>query len=267
MTPSGGSSVISAASGPSDANGVVTFTVKDTATQNVTYTATDTSVPVTIAQTAAVNFTPAAPAAPSGATSSASGTSSTAQGTATATNAGTTASATGIGGLTVAQYPSNPVAAPTFVSSGKYLDVAIAAGSSFTAVSISDCNLGTGNALEWFNPAANAGAGAWVPVSPTPVVTNGPPACLSVTLTSASSPTLAQLTGTVFGVAVTQAPPPPSGYWLVAADGGIFTHGDAAFLGSQGATHLNSPIVGMTSTPDGQRLLVGGRRRRDLHPR
>ncbi len=37
----------------------------------------------------------------------------------------------------------------------------------------------------------------------------------------------------------------------MAADGGIFTHGDAAFLGSEGATHLNSPIVGMTSTPDG----------------
>ncbi len=43
--------------------------------------------------------------------------------------------------------------------------------------------------------------------------------------------------------------PDGGGYWLVAADGGIFTHGDAAFLGSEGATHLNSPIVGMTSTP------------------
>ncbi len=41
------------------------------------------------------------------------------------------------------------------------------------------------------------------------------------------------------------------GYWLVASDGGIFTHGDAQFYGSQGSTVLNKPIVGMASTPDG----------------
>ena len=39
------------------------------------------------------------------------------------------------------------------------------------------------------------------------------------------------------------------GYWLVAADGGIFTFGDAPFDGSTGAIHLNRPIVGMASTP------------------
>ncbi|HUC04820.1 MAG TPA: hypothetical protein VL961_05435 [Acidimicrobiales bacterium] len=48
------------------------------------------------------------------------------------------------------------------------------------------------------------------------------------------------------------APPPTAGYWLAAADGGIFTHGNATYEGSQGATHLNSPIVGMASTPDGK---------------
>src|SRR5437899_1121767 len=42
-----------------------------------------------------------------------------------------------------------------------------------------------------------------------------------------------------------------SGYWLVARDGGIFTYGDAAFLGSMGGTHLNQPIVGIASTPSG----------------
>ena len=35
------------------------------------------------------------------------------------------------------------------------------------------------------------------------------------------------------------------GYWLVAADGGIFTFGDAQFYGSTGAIHLNQPIVAM----------------------
>ena len=41
------------------------------------------------------------------------------------------------------------------------------------------------------------------------------------------------------------------GYWLVAADGGIFSYGDARFAGSAGALALNAPIVGMAATPDG----------------
>jgi len=36
-----------------------------------------------------------------------------------------------------------------------------------------------------------------------------------------------------------------AGYWLVAADGGIFSYGDAPFLGSTGAIQLAQPIVGM----------------------
>ncbi len=42
------------------------------------------------------------------------------------------------------------------------------------------------------------------------------------------------------------------GYWLVAADGGIFAYGDAGFFGSHGGAPLNQPIVGMASTADGQ---------------
>ena len=50
-------------------------------------------------------------------------------------------------------------------------------------------------------------------------------------------------------------PPPPcgTGYWLVAADGGIFSFGlQAPFHGSTGAIRLNQPIVGMAATPDRQ---------------
>jgi hypothetical protein len=43
-----------------------------------------------------------------------------------------------------------------------------------------------------------------------------------------------------------------SGYSAVAADGGVFTFGDAAFYGSLGGNHLNSPIVGVAPTPDGK---------------
>ncbi|HSS10134.1 MAG TPA: hypothetical protein VLL25_09625, partial [Acidimicrobiales bacterium] len=50
------------------------------------------------------------------------------------------------------------------------------------------------------------------------------------------------------GIAAT---PSGGGYWLVAADGGVFTFGDAPFLGSLGGLRLNQPIVGMAAVPGG----------------
>ena len=44
---------------------------------------------------------------------------------------------------------------------------------------------------------------------------------------------------------------PTAGYWLTATDGGVFSFGTARFLGSTGNIRLNSPIVGMASTPAG----------------
>src|SRR5580704_4413304 len=41
------------------------------------------------------------------------------------------------------------------------------------------------------------------------------------------------------------------GYWLVGADGGIFTFGNAAYYGSTGNLLLNQPIVGLAAAPDG----------------
>jgi N-acetylmuramoyl-L-alanine amidase len=46
------------------------------------------------------------------------------------------------------------------------------------------------------------------------------------------------------------ADPRTGGYWLVAADGGVFAF-DAPYLGSTGALTLNSPVVGMAATIDG----------------
>jgi hypothetical protein len=37
---------------------------------------------------------------------------------------------------------------------------------------------------------------------------------------------------------------PPTGYWLAARDGGVFSYGAAGFHGSMGGTRLNAPIVG-----------------------
>ncbi len=46
-----------------------------------------------------------------------------------------------------------------------------------------------------------------------------------------------------------RAPGPPSGYWMAAADGGVFAFGDAPFYGSLGAIRLASPVVGIATTP------------------
>jgi peptidoglycan/xylan/chitin deacetylase (PgdA/CDA1 family) len=48
------------------------------------------------------------------------------------------------------------------------------------------------------------------------------------------------------------ADPAASGYWLAAADGGVFTFGDAGFHGSMGGVRLNQPVVGIAATPTGQ---------------
>jgi cell wall-associated NlpC family hydrolase len=46
--------------------------------------------------------------------------------------------------------------------------------------------------------------------------------------------------------------PDGNGYWLVGADGGVLTFGDAGYYGSTGALRLNRPIVAAATTPDGQ---------------
>ncbi len=45
--------------------------------------------------------------------------------------------------------------------------------------------------------------------------------------------------------------PDGGGYWEVAADGGVFSFGDARFFGSMGGMPLAQPVVGMAASPDG----------------
>jgi uncharacterized repeat protein (TIGR01451 family) len=135
------------------------------------------------------------PLPPSGTTSSASGTCASADTTCNATNDGTTVTGTGFGSFTLAQYSGDPVAAPSFSSAGEYLDVQVASGSSFSSLTIEDCNLNGGTSLQWWNGSA------WEAVSPESY-SAGPPVCVTATLSSTSTPTISDLTGTVFGVAL-----------------------------------------------------------------
>ena len=58
-----------------------------------------------------------------------------------------------------------------------------------------------------------------------------------------------QLRAGLVGIAGT---PSGKGYWLVAADGGIFSFGDARFHGSTGNRRLHQPIVGMAGAASGR---------------
>jgi hypothetical protein len=51
---------------------------------------------------------------------------------------------------------------------------------------------------------------------------------------------------------------PTPGYWLVGADGGVFSFGGAQFYGSMAQDPLNAPIVGIAATPDGKGYWLAG---------
>src|SRR5207248_1185933 len=57
------------------------------------------------------------------------------------------------------------------------------------------------------------------------------------------------LNAPVIGMTTT---PTGKGYWLLGADGGVFTFGDAKFAGSTGAMHLNAPIIAIAAPATGQ---------------
>jgi hypothetical protein len=54
------------------------------------------------------------------------------------------------------------------------------------------------------------------------------------------------------GVVAMASDPAGPGYWLAAADGGVFAFGRASFFGSTGDTKLNAPVVGIAATPRGR---------------
>ena len=131
------------------------------------------------------------------------GVSSSPTGAADATLGTTTATAIGVGTVNLLQYQADPVGAPTYVSTGVYLDDAASSGNTFGSEVLTDCDLNGGTSLMWWNPAANSGAGGWLPVvgDPGPTFTPGPPACATATLDATTSPTIDQLSGTVLGAA------------------------------------------------------------------
>ena len=112
---------------------------------------------------------------------------------------GLTATADGVGGLTVGQYTADPEASPAVGAAGAYFDVADSSDNAFTSLTLEDCDLQGGDNVQWWNPNANAGAGAWQPVS-NQTYHPGSPNCVEVDISPTTEPSLSDLSGTVFAV-------------------------------------------------------------------
>jgi hypothetical protein len=63
------------------------------------------------------------------------------------------------------------------------------------------------------------------------------------------SPAMLNLNAAIVDMVAT---PDGFGYWMLSADGGVFSYGDAAFYGSMGGHLLNAPVVGVAPTADGK---------------
>ena len=99
----------------------------------------------------------AEPKPPVGATASQSAQSTSPGGTATAALPGFSVTALGVGALTVASYGSNPTSDAVGSGTGVFYDVAVGAGSEFTSLQITQCDLGPGG-TRWSGSSAPAGS-------------------------------------------------------------------------------------------------------------
>jgi hypothetical protein len=228
-----------------------------------------------------VNVTP--PNAPAGATKSASNAGTDHSGAFNTTSGQLTVQANGAGAVTAANYGSNPTSSTPVGATGTYDDVAIGTGSSFSSLIIAVCDYGSARSLQWYDTATSS----WVEFSAqsrtiaclfaqvtgvtSPSLTQlvGTPIAASV-LTPPSAPQgywLVARDGGIFsynrpffgstgsivlnkpivGMATTND---EKGYWMAGADGGIFAFGDAPYVGSLPARHINvSNIVALVSDP------------------
>ncbi len=122
----------------------------------------------------------------------------------------------------------------------------------------------TGNGLNWI-PQVNSPLGVWTLLASSPYLFVGG----DFTQIRVSVEGFARFTDPNAPRPSTGPPPPPPpgttpppdqvlgqqtdrGYWMVAADGGVFAFGAASFFGSTGGLKLAQPIRAIAPTPSGQ---------------
>jgi hypothetical protein len=180
-----------------------------------------------------------APPPPFGATGSSSGSNVSQTGDVVVHQDELFAQGNGPGSITVATYSADPVSPAVPRGVNVYGDVAVGNGSGFSSVYVIQCDEGAASSLMFYNGTA------WQEFSSQ----SNSADCLFGAVTSATTPTLAQLTGTPVATSTLPAPGAAQGYWLDATDGGIFAF-HRPFYGSTGSIQLNQPMIGMAATHD-----------------
>jgi hypothetical protein len=115
---------------------------------------------------------------------------------------GLTATAKGIGAIGVGTYGAEPQGLPALRIGSTYFDAKVSKDSIFGSVILTDCDLGGATAVQWWNSDANA----WQDVSDIAFRGTGSQRCADITVGEDTSPSLSQLTGTVFAA----VPPTPA---------------------------------------------------------
>jgi hypothetical protein len=157
------------------------------------------------------------------------------------------------GGVPTAAAPPQPTDVSPSTQDAQLVDVSCIASGDCTAVGDYENNSGSSDDVALIDTDSG---GSWTSIAgPVPgdaATGNNEESDLSVvscTSRGACDAAGQYLNGSSDDVGFLDAFTPMPGYWEVAGDGGIFTHGNASFDGSQGATKLNAPIVGMAATP------------------
>jgi hypothetical protein len=228
-----GSSKITPATAMTNSSGVATFAVTDTTNEDVTYEAVDQDDgDLLISQTATVAFGTPPPVLPVSSDS-----------VIVADSSSVPADGSSTGTVTVLLYDANGLPV-----TGRTVALTASGGSSkITPATATTDDNGAATFTVTDTTVEN------VTYTGTDTSDNIPVSG-SVTIDFVAPPAAtansgAPLNKPVVGMAVT---PDGGGYWLVAADGGVFRYGDAGFYGSDGGTSLNAPVVGMAVTPDGK---------------
>jgi hypothetical protein len=153
------------------------------------------------------------------------------------------ATASGQGTLIVERYPSDPIGTVPFAA--QFYDVSVDPGASFDQVSFTVCGAGSGAQLEWWD--AYQTTPGFEPVSNQ--TWDSGASCATVTIGTATQPSLSELVGTVIEVPTANTTTGNDGYVAAGADGGVFAYGGAGFYGSRGGRPLSAPIVGVAFVP------------------
>ena len=188
------------------------------------------------------------PTTSAGVTASSLGTGTNPTATAGGAAGGVSVTSTGSGVVGAAVYGANPAGATVFNSSGAFVDV-IAPSSGLTGLTILDCHLNGGTTVSWWNGTAWALASSQT--------YNAATRCVTITVDGTTSPSLSQLTGTVFAA----GSPPTTTAVATTADGKPYAAGTwtkqsvtVAFTCTAGAT----PTAPVTLAIDGQNQSASG---------